>query len=59
MWNVAPEGHSAYDTIVRYDRLRDRLLPYVYSLAGSVTHEAGRERDASGRRRPRAAPLAG
>jgi len=40
-WNVAPEGHPAYDTIVRYDRLRYRLLPYVYSLAGGVTHDAG------------------
>jgi alpha-D-xyloside xylohydrolase len=40
-WNVAPEGHPAYETIVRYDRLRYRMLPYVYSLAGAVTHEAG------------------
>jgi alpha-D-xyloside xylohydrolase len=40
-WNVAPEEHPAYETIVRYDRLRYRLLPYVYSLAGAVTHEAG------------------
>jgi alpha-D-xyloside xylohydrolase len=40
-WNVAPAGHPAYDTIVRYDRLRYRMLPYVYSLAGAVTHEGG------------------
>jgi alpha-D-xyloside xylohydrolase len=40
-WNVAPAGHPAYETIVRYDRLRYRLLPYVYSLAGAVTHDAG------------------
>ena len=32
---------AAYDTIVKFDRLRYRLLPYVYSLAGAVTHEAG------------------
>ena len=40
-WNVAPEGHPAYKAMVRYDRLRYRMLPYVYSLAGAVTHDAG------------------
>jgi alpha-D-xyloside xylohydrolase len=40
-WNVAPSGHPAYETIVRYDRLRYRMLPYVYSLAGAVTQDAG------------------
>ena len=32
---------AAYETIVKFDRLRYRLLPYIYSLAGAVTHDAG------------------
>jgi alpha-D-xyloside xylohydrolase len=31
---------DAYETIVKFDRLRYRLLPYIYSLAGAVTHDA-------------------
>ena len=30
----------AYQTELKFDRLRYRLLPYVYSLAGAVTHDA-------------------
>jgi alpha-D-xyloside xylohydrolase len=37
MFNIAPEGHPAYEAMLRYDRLRYRLMPYVYSLAGMVT----------------------
>ena len=36
VWNIAPEGHVAYETIVFYDRLRYRLMPYLYSMAGWV-----------------------
>lgn len=36
VWNIAPEGHPAYNTIVWYDRLRYRLMPYLYSMAGAV-----------------------
>lgn len=36
-WNIAPEGHPAYESIVFYDRLRYRLMPYVYTMAG-MTH---------------------
>ena len=36
VFHLAPEGHPAYKTIVAYDRLRYRLMPYVYSLAGRV-----------------------
>ena len=39
MWNVAPTNHPAYQTELTFDRLRYRLLPYIYSLAGAVTHE--------------------
>ena len=31
-------GGSAYDTLVAFARLRYRLLPYLYSLAGWTTH---------------------
>ena len=34
------ESHPAYQAHLKFDRLRYRLLPYVYSLAGAVTHEA-------------------
>jgi len=34
IWNIAPQGHPAYSTILEYDRLRYRLMPYIYSLAG-------------------------
>jgi alpha-D-xyloside xylohydrolase len=34
VWNIAPENHPAYQTIVWYDRLRYRLMPYLYSMAG-------------------------
>jgi len=34
VWNIAPEGHPAYETIVWYDKLRYRMMPYLYSMAG-------------------------
>lgn len=36
VWNIAPETHPAYKTIVWYDKLRYRLMPYLYSMAGAV-----------------------
>ena len=39
MFNVAPENHPAYQTMLAYDRLRYRLMPYIYSLAGMVTQD--------------------
>ena len=33
-WEIAPEGHPAYESIVYYSQLRYRLMPYIYSLAG-------------------------
>lgn len=36
VWNIAPENHPAYKAIVWYDRLRYRLMPYLYSMAGAV-----------------------
>ncbi len=38
VWNIAPENHPAYKSIVYYNKLRYRLMPYIYSLAGSAYH---------------------
>ncbi len=40
-WAFGGDAHPAYQTIVKFDRLRYRLLPYLYSLAGSATQDAG------------------
>lgn len=37
IWNIAPEGHPAYQSVVYYTKLRYNLMPYIYSLAG-MTH---------------------
>ncbi len=34
IWNIAPDNHPAYKSFVYYDKLRYRLMPYMYSLAG-------------------------
>lgn len=39
MFNIAPENHPAYQTMLAYDKLRYRLMPYIYSLAAMVTHK--------------------
>jgi len=41
MWEIAPESHPAYQAHLKFDRLRYRMLPYLYSLAGAVTHASG------------------
>ncbi len=41
MWEMGGESHPAYQAHLKFDRLRYRMLPYVYSLAGGVTHESG------------------
>ncbi|MCQ2335489.1 MAG: DUF5110 domain-containing protein [Paludibacteraceae bacterium] len=38
-WNIAPEGHPAYQAIAACLRLRYRLMPYIYSLAARVTFD--------------------
>jgi len=37
IYNMAPDEHPAYKSMVYYDRLRYSLMPYIYSLAG-MTH---------------------
>lgn len=34
VFNLAPESHAAYKTVMYYSKLRYRLMPYIYSLAG-------------------------
>ncbi len=38
-WEIAPEGHPAYESIVYYTKLRYSLMPYIYSLAGMTWFE--------------------
>jgi alpha-D-xyloside xylohydrolase len=39
IYNIAPEGHEVYNTMVSYSKLRYRLMPYIYSIAGQIYHE--------------------
>jgi alpha-D-xyloside xylohydrolase len=39
MFNVAPDNHPAYQSMLAYDKLRYRLMPYIYSLTGMVTQQ--------------------
>jgi alpha-D-xyloside xylohydrolase len=41
MWYFGGESHPAFQTMLKFDRLRYRLLPYTYSLAGGVTQAGG------------------
>ena len=39
LWNIAPEDSPAYESILWYMKLRYRLMPYLYSMAGAVNRE--------------------
>jgi alpha-D-xyloside xylohydrolase len=39
IFNVATETHPAYQSFLYYNKLRYRLLPYIYSLAGAAYHD--------------------
>jgi alpha-D-xyloside xylohydrolase len=39
LWHFGEPGDVFYDALVKFLRLRYRLIPYIYSLAGMVTHE--------------------
>jgi len=41
MWEFGGDGSPTFEAQKKFDRLRYRLLPYVYSLAGAVTQEGG------------------
>ena len=38
---IAPDGTPTYDSQVYYDRLRYRLMPYIYTLAGDAWQRDG------------------
>lgn len=40
IWRFGNPGELMYDTLVKFLYLRYRLLPYIYSLVGQVTHQA-------------------
>jgi len=40
-WAFGGDTSPAYLAIVKFDNLRYRLLPYIYSLAGEITQDAG------------------
>jgi alpha-D-xyloside xylohydrolase len=37
-FNIAPENSTEFNSMVYYDKLRYRLMPYIYSLAGQTYH---------------------
>lgn len=39
IYNIAPENHPAYASMLYYSKLRYRLMPYIYSLAGKTYHQ--------------------
>jgi alpha-D-xyloside xylohydrolase len=39
IFNLAPEGSDVYETLVWYDELRYRLLPYIYTVAADTYHK--------------------
>ena len=41
MWEFGGDISPAYQAQLKFDRLRYRLLPYLYSVAGGVTHDDG------------------
>ena len=41
MWEFGGNHSPAYNAELKFDRIRYLLLPYIYSLAGAVTHDGG------------------
>ena len=41
MWYFGAPGTPAYDAMLNFDRIRYRMLPYIYSLAGAATQDGG------------------
>ena len=39
VWRFGEPGTIFYDTLLRFLKLRYRLIPYIYSVAGMVTHK--------------------
>lgn len=41
IWQFGGDTSTAYAAMLKFDRLRYRMLPYVYALAGAVTQRGG------------------
>jgi alpha-D-xyloside xylohydrolase len=41
IFNLAPPGSEVYDSLVWHDKLRYRLLPYIYTVAADTFHRDG------------------
>jgi alpha-D-xyloside xylohydrolase len=41
IWEFGGDSSAAYRAMLKFDKLRYRLLPYLYSLAGGVTQRGG------------------
>jgi alpha-D-xyloside xylohydrolase len=41
IFNLAPDGSDVQNALIWCDRLRYRLLPYIYTLAGDTYHRGG------------------
>jgi alpha-D-xyloside xylohydrolase len=41
IFNLAPAGSEVYDSLVWHDKLRYRLLPYIYTVAADTFHRDG------------------
>jgi len=41
IWQFGGDTSAAYAAMLKFDKLRYRMLPYIYSLAGAVTQHAG------------------
>ncbi len=41
VYNLAPQGTEVYESLVWHDKLRYRLLPYIYTVAADTYHHDG------------------
>lgn len=41
IYNISPEGSEMRDSMVWYDKLRYRLMPYIYSTASDIYYHSG------------------
>jgi alpha-D-xyloside xylohydrolase len=41
IYNLAPQGTEVYESLVWHDRLRYRLMPYIYTVAADTWHRDG------------------
>ncbi|HNX05624.1 MAG TPA: glycoside hydrolase family 31 protein, partial [Opitutales bacterium] len=39
VFRLCPEGHPVYESMVEYNKLRYRLMPWLYSMVGSVSFD--------------------